>query len=82
MSKHALPRDQLAKRLARIGLAAAFAVVEMLAAFAVGWTWLGIALPIMAGWNVGLVLTGLLSLRDEAPRSGGSSWGGTGGMPR
>lgn len=75
MSKHALPRGQLARRLARVTLSAVFGAVELYAAFVVGRSWLGIALSILAGWNLGLVMVGLLTLRDSA------LWG-VSGVPR
>lgn len=75
MSKHAQPRDILMRRLARIVLSAAFGTVELLASWALGWNLLGAGLAIIAGWNLALVGTGLLTLRDAAP------WGAS-GMPR
>lgn len=75
MSKHALPRDRLACRLARVALSAAFATLQLWASFVLGWGFLGTGLAVIAGWNIGLVCIGLASLRDAAP------WG-VGGVPR
>lgn len=75
MSNHALPRDTLTVRLARIALGVGFGAVELWAAIVLGRGLLGTGLAIIAGWNFALVLIGLLSLRDPKP------WG-MGGMPR
>ncbi|MDF2712225.1 MAG: hypothetical protein K0R62_7877 [Nonomuraea muscovyensis] len=59
-------RPTLAVRLARIALGAAFATVQMWAGLVLGDSPLGWALIIMAGWNAGLVLVGLISLREAS----------------
>ena len=69
VGRHAHRSPRLAPRLARIGVGLACAVVELRAAFVVGDPWLGIALIMLASWNIGLTVVGLVTIRHAAPAS-------------